>query len=292
MNPVAPGGMVTFTIVVDTLAPGQVTPGGTIAILIDGKDVSGPIPLFEDGPTSGAIEVTFKAPTSPSTDTVVAVYHGDNDTNPSASPPLLQEVAGPVGAAAPSPPPASSGSSAQPSTTATPAATVPGLDAMTAPLVRSLKRRGLAAVAGVAESFRAPAPGVLSQRIYSPAAPVGALAARVRPVLLASARHVFAGAAKGTLRLRLTAAGRRAARRFASLRLEIVTRFAPSTGTPIVTVRRLTIKRRSAAAHLTSTSPRATWDLVAEASHADRGANCSALDSACAWILRSFARGS
>ena len=67
--------------------------------------------------------------------------------------------------------------------------------------------------------------------------------------MIASGRHRFTAAGTGTLRLKLTAAGRRTIRHAKSLKLTIVTRFAPAAGTAVVATKRLTVRakpRRSA----------------------------------------------
>jgi hypothetical protein len=113
---------------------------------------------------------------------------------------------------------------------------------MTVPLTQALKRKGLAAPNGTKETLTAAAPGTLTQKIYTPAARKVALTSKTKSVLIASGRHTFAAAGKGTLRLRLTAAGRRTLRRAKSLRITIVTRFVPTAGTPVLAVKRLTVK--------------------------------------------------
>jgi hypothetical protein len=69
-----------------------------------------------------------------------------------------------------------------------------------------------------------------------------------RSLLLASGKHAFAAAGEGTLRLRLTKTGRRAIRRAHAIKLQIVTRFAPTQGAPVIAVKRLTVKVRRAGA--------------------------------------------
>jgi hypothetical protein len=235
-------GQLTFTITVTTVHPGQVQPAGTIAILANGQDVSGPIPLFDDGPTAAGVEVTFRAPTTPRSDTIGAVYHGDANTNGSVSPTFIQTIAGPASTA-----PAPSQSVPQPASPAGPATTAGALTAMTRPILHALKRRGLAALDGARETLTARGPGTLTQRVYTPVEPKSTAAAKPRSVLIASGRHMFAGLGKGTLTLRLTAAGRRASRRATRIKLAIVTRFAPVGGVPVVAIKRLTIRSRAAA---------------------------------------------
>lgn len=58
-NPVKVNEDVTFSVTVTTKHPGDVRPGGTVQILVDGVDASGPIPLFPAGPTQAGVEVEF-----------------------------------------------------------------------------------------------------------------------------------------------------------------------------------------------------------------------------------------
>ena len=199
-NPVTPGGTVTFTVTVTTIAPGDVQPTGTVAILVNGEDVSGPIPLFDEGPTAGAVAVTFNAPTTTRTDIIGAAYSGDASTNPSTSPTFAQTVA--ATALTPSAPSPSSRSNPPVATT------VAALRAMTDPLVRAIRRKGFAAFNGSKETLAAAGPGTLTQHIYTSAAPRPARTSKAKPVLIASGTRTFAASGRGTLRLRLTAAGR------------------------------------------------------------------------------------
>jgi hypothetical protein len=123
---------------------------------------------------------------------------------------------------------------------------------MTSTLTKALGRRGFGALTSTVQTFTVPGPGLLEQKVYSPAAPKASSAAASRkPVMIASARHRFAAAGTGTLRLKLTAAGRRAIRHAKSLKLAIVTRFAPRSGKAISVTKRVTVhakRKRSAAA--------------------------------------------
>ena len=241
VNPVTAGGEVTFRLTVTTTPPGGVPPTGAVAITVNGQDVSGPIPLFDYGLTAGRVDVTFDAPGTPQTATVGAVYRGDEDTNPSVSPTFVQSVieapaaARPILGPSPAPVP----------TLATESGTTTGaLRRMTARLRRAIRRRGSRALAGTFQTLTTSGPGVLSQRVFTPAAPTAALTARKKPVLLARARRTFASAGTGTLKLRLSRPGRKILPRAKSLRLSIFTRFTPKRGTPVIVVERLTAARR------------------------------------------------
>jgi hypothetical protein len=256
-NPVSPGGKVTFTVTVATIPPGAVQPAGTIAILVDGENVSGPVPLFDDGPTAAGVEITFTAPSAPRSDTIGAVYSGDWNTNPSSSRTFVQTVAAPAAATTPTPTSAPSTRS-NPTTAAT---TTAALSAMTAPLTQALKRKGFAALNGTTETLMAAGPGTLTQRLYTPTAPKSAATSKRKPVLIASGRHTFAAAGEGKLTLQMTAAGRRAIRHAKSLNVEIVTRFAAPTGAPLIAVKRLTVKAHTARPARAATR-RGTWTLT------------------------------
>jgi hypothetical protein len=88
------------------------------------------------------------------------------------------------------------------------------------------------------------------RRVAAAAEPHAALISKAKPLLIASGKHRFAAAGTGSLRLRLTRAGsrriRRALRRAKSVKLTIVTRFAPAAGVSVVAVKRVTVKSRPA----------------------------------------------
>jgi hypothetical protein len=234
-NPVTAGSEVTFTIDVTTVAPGHAVPGGAVRILVGGVDVSGPIPLFADGADGAAVAVTFRAPTSPGSDVVGAAYSGDANTEPSSAPPFVQTIAAPVFAPAIAPPVPSPQPASAPTASRAPM-TSKSLRTMTKPLLQALKRRGAAALDGFTERLTVSAPGRLTQLVYSPKAP--ALASRLaKPVLIASGSRQISRAGSASMRLRVTAAGRKALQRARSIKLEIVTRFAPADGTSPLTVR-------------------------------------------------------
>jgi hypothetical protein len=120
---------------------------------------------------------------------------------------------------------------------------------MTARLVTALKHRGLSALGRTTETLLASGPGTLTQQVYTPAAPKSALASKRKgqtAVLIASANHTFPAAGNGTLSLRLTTAGRHLVRAAKRVRIAIVTSFAPTSGTPVVTTERLDVRPRSA----------------------------------------------
>ena len=194
-NPVLAGDELTFTLEVQSAAPGAVTPRGTVSITADGLNISGALPLFATGATSAAVQATFTAPTTPQTNTIRAFYSGDSETKPSASASFVQAVqarapdatrlttVAPVTVAPVSvaPPP-----TAAPATAAVGA---PALRTLTAPLLRMLARRGLKALADTRPAFTAAAPGTLTQRLYTPREP----GAGRKSTLLAASKHHFGG---------------------------------------------------------------------------------------------------
>ncbi len=236
-NPVVAGGELTLTVMVSTLPPGDVQPGGSISLLVDGEDVSGDVPLFDAGPGTAGVAVTVRVPTTPQSATIGAVYYGDWDTNPSASPTFVQRVIAPPAATQPSPRPA------PPAVVAT---TASALRSMTAKLTSALRRTGLAALTDTRQVVTVAAPGRLTQSVYTPSAPRSATNSKVRAVLIAQATRTFKAAGTGTVKLRLTAAGRRQLRRAKSLKLDIVTRFTPTAGETISVRDRLLVKRHPA----------------------------------------------
>jgi hypothetical protein len=248
VNPVVPGGEVDFTVDIGVLPPGAVAPFGTLAFTVDGVTVFGPVPVF------GANRVVLRAtaPGRPSTDTIGALYGGDANTNPSADS-LTQVVASPSQPASPIAGAAASSGAATTTASGSPPAGAPAtattanvLERMVDVLSAALRSRGLSALGRTKETITVDASGTLNQTVYSPRAPSSAVATRKtsKNVVIASVQHRFDAPGAAALQLRLTAAGRRAVRRSRSLKLAIVTRFTPRSGTPVVVVNRLTAKAK------------------------------------------------
>jgi hypothetical protein len=224
-NPAAPGATISFSAVVGVVPPGDVGLAGSLQFTIDAAPIGGAIDLG-DGATG--YRGTFTAPPGDRTYLVAVSYSGDDDTEPSST-----SVA--VTVAGPAPGPATAAS-------VTPVA-VAHLKAMGSTLIAALRRRGFAALTSTAQTLQA-GPGVVAQSVYSPNAPRGARAAAKRSVVLASGRHRFVTAGTGTLRLKLTSAGRRAVRHAKSLKVAIVTRYTPAAGEAVMATQRLTIRAK------------------------------------------------
>ena len=128
-------------------------------------------------------------------------------------------------------------------------------------LRKTVGARGLRALNGLPETFAAPAAGRLVQEVYSPTAPKGAMPARAASRFLAAGEATFGAAGPGKLKLRLTAAGRRALRRRGGVKLAVVTRFIPAVGSATQRLDRFSARRatrtRRAAAKLVI--PRWAW---------------------------------
>ena len=233
-NPATPGATITFTAIVSVPPPGDVDPAGSLQLAIDGAPVGAAIGL--GGGVIG-FQGSLTAPPGNRTYLVAVSYSGDDDTQPSSA-----SVA--VTVAAPAPAPAVAGSAASTAPLAPATLAVARLNAMTSTLTTALRLRGFAALGATTERLTAPGPGLLEQKVYSPAAPHAARAAATKPVMIASARRRFTAAGAGTLRLKLTSAGRRAMRHVKSLKLAIVTRFTPATGKAVVATKRLTVRAK------------------------------------------------
>jgi hypothetical protein len=240
-NPVAPGATVTFTVNVSVNPPGNVPTFGTLVFTIDGA-TSDPIPL--EG--AAGVVVTATAPASPGTTAIGVAYSGDENTTPSSD--SLNETV--------EAPPAPSSSPTSPSQ-----GRVAGdeLRTMSKTLTRALKKHGLAALNGARETLDAEAPGTLEQLIYSPQAPRSATSTAAANLLIASARHTFGAAARGTLRVRVTRAGKRKIAHAKSLKLAIVTRFTPVTGATVAVADRVTVKRSKGKSAAAAVRSRAGW---------------------------------
>jgi hypothetical protein len=240
----------SVTVGVDVLPPGDVDLDGSLQFSVDGQPLGDPIDLTGyDGVT-----VTIEAPGTPTTSTIAASYLGGQSTNPSAAS-LTQTVLAALTQPSPAP------TNTTPTTTPAPTtgAGVPSADkalaAMTAALRKTLTARGLRALNGLTESFTAPSPGRVEQGIYSPTAPKSALAARATTALLARASARFERAGTGKVKVKLTAAGRRALRRSGSVKVAIVTRFTPTSGKAVRRVDRITARGRLRHASLRLTLP-------------------------------------
>jgi hypothetical protein len=224
-NPATPGATITFSAVVGSVPPGDVAPAGSLQFSIDGVPIGAAIGLG-----NGVIgyQGTLTAPPGNRTYQVAVSYSGDADTEPSSA-------SVPVTVAAPT-------TISAPSSTVTVA--VAQLKAMMSTLTTALRLRGFAALTSTTQTLRA-GPGVVEQKVYSPNAPRGARgAAAKKPIVLASAHRRFATAGTGTLRLKLTSAGRRAIRHAKSLKLAIVTRYTPTGGKAVVATQRLTVRAK------------------------------------------------
>jgi hypothetical protein len=256
-NPVAAGDTVTATVTVNVIPPGDVQPFGSLRFTIDGMPLDDPTPL--NGET--ALVATL-IPSVPGTYTVGISYSGDADTN-SSSAAVDETVATPMPPAAPVAAPPAVPPLNKPSVAPTLAAS--SLREMASTLTTALARRGFAALTTTVETLTAPVSGILQQRVYSPGAPRSATTAASRatkPLLIASARHTFTAAGRGAVRLKLTSAGRKTTRHANSLKIAIVTRFSPSTGTAVVVVKRLTVKAKGKRSARTRVATRGDWRFV------------------------------
>lgn len=120
--------------------------------------------------------------------------------------------------------------------------TARGLQILIGGAVDALRRGGLARAAKQPQYFRSTIPGTLTEEIaYTPQ--VRSRALTPKTTTLAKGQHAFAAAGPGTLRLALTAAGRRAVRQHRALRVNVIARFVPRAGLPVSTSRSLRLKR-------------------------------------------------
>jgi hypothetical protein len=217
---VAPGQSVVLTTLVSVTPPGDIPTFGSLQFSANGIPVGNPYSL------DGAIGVRFTvtAPELPGQYVIGVTYSGDDNTNPSSAS-LTVTVRTPAGGSG-----------------GAPAVDKKSLTAVGSTLLRALRKRGLAALGGTPEPFTTPAAGVLEQHVDSPKPLKAAKAVR-----LAAGRRAFRGPASSVLKLRLTAAGRRAIRRGKTLRVAIVTTFTPTKGQPVSVVQRMTVKAKKGA---------------------------------------------
>jgi hypothetical protein len=222
-----------------------------LQFFVDGQPDGPPINL--SGFTG--VTVTADAGNIAGNATITARYLGGRNTNPSSAS-LVQTVTAPAAQAS------GGGGSASPTSTAgsssapTAGPNAPDVGAALAALSDALRKavgaRGLRALNGLTETFAAPAAGRLVQQVYSPTAPKGAIPARAASKLLATGQASFTAAGPGNVKLKLTAAGRRALRRNGTTKLAVVTRFIPVVGSATqrqdhFSARRATRSRRTTA---------------------------------------------
>jgi Bacterial Ig-like domain (group 3) len=220
-NPVAAGADLTIGVDVRVLEPGDVDPDGAVQLLADGEPIDDPIYL-EGYP---GFDVTLTAPSTPLTSTITAQYLGGPDTNPSSAS-LTQTVIASISLAPPPPAPPPAAPVPPPSPPATPPTAAKSLATMVDGLRKTLRSRGIRALNGLSESFAAPAAGRVTQQIYSPTDPRAGSSSK----LLATGATRLATARTAKLKLKLTAAGRRALRRAGTVKLAVISRFTPATG--------------------------------------------------------------
>ncbi len=93
----------------------------------------------------------------------------------------------------------------------------------------------------VSFSFTAHAAGTETVTVTAPAG--GVRAAKAKAIVFASGRKAFAKAGRATIKVRLTARGRRLARRARSLTVTVKSGFAPRTGKPVSATKKLKLGR-------------------------------------------------
>jgi hypothetical protein len=253
---VVTGGEFAVTTTV-TNAMTDFTPFGHVQFLIDGNLLGSETELDPNGQLTVGLVANV-----PPRDYLLTVLYADHtavvaDFLPSSASVLLHVTA----------PPPQTPSTQTPTPTAPeqPAVTVvrkQALMALGGSLIRRLKARGFAALTS-SLSYTAPGPGTLTEAIYAQVGRASASSARAKQVLIASGRRVFAAAGKGTLRGRLTSAGRRMTKRAKQLKLRIVTSFRPVIGTAVSASQRATIRRRSRNAKPTAAAGETGWSVTA-----------------------------
>lgn len=230
-NPVFRGDVVRVSLAVRNLST-AVVPFGSATFFIDGMPFA-PLRLDADG----RVEFDVIAEAEPGEYRIVAVYEDDTGVPPDfvgTRAALVQVVTTREPARTPTPTPTPTPSPVPPGPTPTPPKDAPNvataLRSMTAPLLRGLRRRGLAGVRTSRQRFTAPSGGTLTQRIT---------AGRT----LASGQRTFTHAGDATLTLRLTPAGRRVVTSKKRMTLRVLTTFAPDRGTPTALVERVRTPR-------------------------------------------------
>ena len=241
-DPLVSGGMLDVHVTVANLSS-DVAPFGRVEFTVDGAALGPALSLDEDGRL--AVRVITDVP--PGTYTLRADYRDDEVV--ARAPSFVPSSSTVQVVVVPPPSPASGGQLSPPPLTpaAPPTARTVTRSSLTAavvvPFVRALKRRGFAALSGPGPTFDAPASGTLTQDVFARVPGRAARSGR-RLVRISTARLTFAAPGRKRLTLRLTLAGRRAVKQAKRLRLEIVTRYAPTGGAPVRLVKRLRVNRR------------------------------------------------
>ena len=231
-----------------TLTPNPVVSGNVVQALVSVSNLSTDAPVFGEvqftvnGTPIGFFELDEDAQVVaslranvPPGDYVVTAHFSEpffEDFQPSADTVVSSVIAAgtPVGPAA-SPPLPPLGES-------TPPVRRGDLDKMTSTLAAAFKARGFAALSGSVQRFTASRAGTLTQSISA--------AKRV----ISSGRRVFTAPGSATLKLKLTRAGKRVVKKAKRLKLTVVTRFSPTAGAAVQSTRKLTVRRKAAAARL------------------------------------------
>jgi peptidoglycan/xylan/chitin deacetylase (PgdA/CDA1 family) len=115
------------------------------------------------------------------------------------------------------------------------------LTSQLAPPAKLTRIAALLKAVRLSQSFSAPGAGRLELRWFL--VPKGAHLTKATPLLVASGAHAFARAGKGTIKLRLTARGRRLLEKSKSLRLVAKGVFTPRGGKPVSSVKRFRVAR-------------------------------------------------
>jgi hypothetical protein len=242
-NPVITGGIVDVLVRVSNLDT-DITPYGVVYFQIDGEFLGPPIEIDENGELDVGViadvpagnylvQATYADLASPLFNFYEASGSYVQTVGAATSPPLASPP-GSQGTQPPAPAPAVRVNRQQ-------------LTTLGSALTRALRARGFKALTSPL-TFAAPEPGTLTQRIYASRPRSSARStARPKALLIASARRIFHSAGEGTLRSRLTAAGRRKTKRAKQLTLRIVTRFATMVGAPVSSTQRVTVQRRGRA---------------------------------------------
>lgn len=241
-----------------TLAPNPVITGNEVDALVNVSNLSTDALVFgevqftvDDTPIGFPLELDEDAQVAA---TLVAnVPPGDYEVTAHFSDPFFEDFQASSGTATSTvtaATPLSPSSSAPP---ISPGATVQKVQKrdlvnMTSGLAAALKARGFRALRGAVQTFSAPSAGTLTQSISANVRGRNALAAAQR--VISSGRHVFRTPSTAKLRLKLTALGRRTVKRAERLKLTVLTRFAPTTGSAVQSTRKLTVRRKAAATRL------------------------------------------
>jgi len=225
-----------------------VIPSGSVTFSVNGVPVLGALPVGDQGFVG--IEFTNVVAGSYR---IHAAYHATPhffDSQADLSGDVAHKPAS-TAAETPAPGPSAPASNPVPSTFAAGASAVTpvsreSLGALLRTTLQALRHGGLAQATKRPQPFDSTMPGTLTERITG-AVPAHLRTRAAKQATLAEGQHTFGQPGSGTLKLKLTGAGRRAVRQRRALPVKVIATFAPQAGAPVTSTHSLRLPRHGPA---------------------------------------------